>query len=185
MSRTLRTLVAFALAVFLVTHARAADADPPRAARPIWGTVTGATADSLTIQPEAPARRRVRRGQAENPPPPPAERTFALAKDQTELMFAEVGMERPMVDGTMLRTLNDPEPATAADLKPGQLVQVTPADADGDAAKRVIIKWSAPGTIVKVDADTITFRPAAADKAGAPNRNDDAAADAAAAADAD
>jgi hypothetical protein len=86
-------------------------------------------------------------------------------------MFAEVGMRRLTADGTVIRALTDPEPATVADLQAEQLVEITPGD-EG-AAKRVVIAWSVPGTIVKVDADSITFRPAAADRdANAPKQDD-------------
>jgi hypothetical protein len=169
MHRTFATLTALFAFVSLAAGAFAAEPDRPPPSRPVWGTVTKATAESITIAPEAPAaaRREARRGArpAEPKPAPaaPAERTFALEKDETEFMFAEVGMRRLMADGTTLRTLADPEPATAADLKEGQLVEVTPGDDAADAAERVIIAWSVPGTITKVTNDSITFRPADAD----------------------
>ena len=183
MSRTLGTLVAFFVSVLLAANAvAAAESDGPRAPRPIWGTVTKATADSVTVAPEVAAARRRREGAEHKPDAEkPAERTFALSKDQTELAFAEVGMKRLMADGTTLRTLTEPEPATTADLKAGQLVEVTPGE--GGTANRIIIAWSAAGTIVKVEGDSITFRPAAAaadaddaDGAGAAKQDDDAGA---------
>jgi hypothetical protein len=150
-------------------------ADSNRANRPFWGTVVKATPESVTVAPEIAAARRNRKTQQPAAPvEKPAERTFALSKDHTELMFAEVGTARMMNDGTIMRTLTEPEPASAADLKAGQLVQVTPGEGGGGnggnggaaAAARIIIAWSMPGTIAKVDADEITFRPAAAAGAG-------------------
>ena len=136
----------------------------------MWGTVTKTTADSITIAPELAVRRN--RKAPEVPPEKPAEQTFALSKDQTEFMFAEVGMKCLMNDGTTLRTLTEPESAAAADLKAGQLVEVTPGDGDG-AAKRVVIAWSVPGTIVKVDGDSLVFRPADAPKQDADDADDE------------
>ena len=160
MSRTSGTLLAFLVSIVLAANIFAAEGDKPRAGRPVWGTVTKATADSVTLAPES-----ARRGNEK-----PAEQTFALSKDGTEYMLAEVGMRRLMADGTTIRTLHDPEPATAADLKVGQLVEVTPGE---DSAKRIIIAWSVPGTIVKVNADSILFRPAA--DASKTDDDDDAA----------
>ena len=177
MWRTLGVLVvAWVGSALIVSGAFAADAGTPRRNGQMWGTVIQATADSLTIAPEAPpaptTRRSAKRSEtaaagaaaAEKSAAakPPAEQTFALAKDQTELMFAEINMQRTTSRGTIFRSLAEPEPATAADLKAGQLLQVTPVDNNAAAAKRVIIVWSVPGTLVRVDADTITFRPAAA-----------------------
>ena len=147
MSRTICVLVTFLVSSSLAANAFSAEPEKPRAARPIWGVITAASADSVTIAPESAVRRGA---------PKPAEQTFALSKDGTEFAFAEVGMRRLMADGTTLRTLHDPEPATAADLKAGQLVEVTPGE---KAAERIIIAWSVRGTIVKVNDDSIVFRP--------------------------
>jgi hypothetical protein len=181
MSRTFGTLLVSMVSIILTASAFAADPERPRPVHPTWGTVRTATADSVTIAPELAVRKMSKAATkpADKPAEKPAELTFALSKDQTELMFAEVGMRRTMNDGTTIRTLIEPEPATAADLKAGQLVEVTPGDGAGDragAARRVIIAWSVPGTIVKVDGDTITFRPDAepTGTAGATNRRDDA-----------
>src|SRR4051812_34461856 len=169
MSRTFGLPLTVFVSVLLAANAIAAEPDRARAPRSIWGTVTKATAESITIAPEIAARRKPKA--ADEPAEKPAEQTFALAKDQTEFMFAEVGMARPMNDGTMVRTLMNPERAAATDLKEGQLVQVTLEDGAGDggagggnarSAKRVVIVWSVSGTIVKVDGDSITFRPTAA-----------------------
>ena len=159
MSRTFGTLLMLVTCVSPAPHALAAEPDRPADARPIWGTVTIATADSVTVAPELAVRRN--RKAPDQPAEKPAERTYALSKDGTEFMFAEVGMKRLMNDGTTLRTLTDPEPAAAADLKVGQLVQITPGD--DRAARQVIIAWSTPGSIVKVNGDSITFRPADAE----------------------
>ena len=175
MHRTIAPLTAVVALVFVVAAATgSAEPEQPRATRPVWGTVTKATAESITIAPEAPRapRRRAKRdARSAEPTPAPAalaERSFALEKDETEFAFAEVGVRRLMADGSTLRTLNEPEPATAADVREGQLVEVTPADDDDDAgvtAKRVIIAWSMPGTITQVTNDSIIFRPAPADAA--------------------
>jgi len=201
--RTLGMLVA--CCVLLVTHAFAADAQRPRGGggggrdRSVWGTVTKATAESVTIAPEAAgtassaaARKNGANGDQahadqahgdqahsdqkvadqDKAPAPQTEQTFALTKDHTEYMFAEIGMQRVTSRGTVFRTLNEPAPATAADVKPGQFVQITPANDNAAAgagaapaspptARRVMIVWSMPGTIVKIDGDTLTFRPAA------------------------
>jgi len=178
MHRTFAALIAFLAFVSLAAIVFAAEADGARANRPVWGMVTKVTADSVTIAPEVAVRRTRKPAAAPKPAneqkpaaEKPAERTFLLAKDETEFAFAEVGMRRLMFDGTTLRTLTEPEPATAADLKVGQLVEVTPVDDAAARAKRVIISWSMPATIVKVDAEMITFRPVAR-AANDRNRND-------------
>jgi hypothetical protein len=147
--------------------------------RAFWGTVIKASDESLTVTPEVGASRRG------NPPPKPEDRTFALAKDKTEFAYAEVGMARMMFDGTMMRTLNEPEPAAAADLKPGQLVQVTPGEDAAAPAKRVFITWSVPATIVKVDGESITIRPVADTKSNSARRDDGGEAEKAPAVDAE
>jgi hypothetical protein len=181
MSRTSAALMAFLISILLGADAFAAEADRPHGDRPMWGTVTKVSADSVTIAPEvAVARRRSRNAANQKPaaaaPEKPPERMFALAKDHTEFAFAEVGMKRMMNDGTTLRTLTAPEPAAAADVKPGQLVQITPARDDAGIAKMIIIAWSHPGTVVKVSADELTFRPAA-DTDAAPKHDAAAGAD--------
>jgi len=168
-----------ALLLVLSTSRAIATAEPERPSgatnRATWGMVTTATAESVTIAPEVASRKG---------DPRPAEQTFALSKDKTEFMFAEVGMARMTIVGVMMRTLNAPEPAAAADLQSGQLIQVTPGEGDDAAAKRVIMVWGTRGTLVKVNDDSIVLRPepptrssadAASKKHGAPGAPDAAA----------
>jgi len=131
---------------------------------PVFGQVVAATADSLTVSVKPPPARRPRakRGEAPAPAaapaeaPPPVQHVFALSKDATEIAFAEVRREMMMADGTTLRIFASPDPATAADLKPGVSVEVTAKDG---AASRVIIPWGTPGVLERVAADSVTFRP--------------------------
>ena len=142
--------------------------------RTVWGTVVAAGDESLTVQPKPPTRRPSRRAQrrapgtnpaatnpaatklaAPNPEQPPAQQVIPVAKDQTEVAFAEVQRELPMADGTTLRTFIDPVPAALADLKPGLSVQVNVRDG---VATRVLIAWGEYGTLMRVEADSITYR---------------------------
>src|SRR5688500_12117609 len=99
MRRTFGTLLAFVISASLLA-ANGFSAEPDRApALPLWGTVTKASAESITIASESAARQK------------PDEQTFALLKDQTQIAFAEVAMRGRMADGSTVRTINDPEPA--------------------------------------------------------------------------
>jgi len=144
-------------------------ADGQSGERVVWGTIVTATDDSLTVQPKPPTRRVSRRGArrgaataattrpaAPKLEPPPAEQVIAIAKDQTEVAFAQVHRELPMADGTTLRAFIDPVPGTVGDLKPGLSVQVKVRDG---VAAQVLIAWGERGTIVGVGPDSITYRP--------------------------
>ena len=184
MWRMLGTVMAFLLSVSIAASAIAAapasEGERAPGARPIWGMVTQASAESITIAPEVAVRRNRRNADkqaaADKPVEKPPERAFALVKDQTEYAFAEVGMKRLMANGSTLRTLTEPEPASAADVKVGQLVEVTPDSDDAGAAKRIIIAWSAAGQIVKVEGDTLTFRRSGEADGAAPKPDENGAA---------
>jgi hypothetical protein len=45
------------------------------------------------------------------------------------------------------------------DLGSGQLVQITSADDPAGPPRRVDVTWSIPGTVTKVDDESITIRP--------------------------
>ena len=143
-------------------------ADGQSGERVVWGTVVKAADDSLTVQPKPPTRRVSRRGArrgaaaattkpaAPKLEPPPAEQVIAIAKDQTEVAFAQVHRELPMADGTTLRTFIDPVPGTVGDLKPGLPVQVKVVDG---VATQILIAWDQRGTIVGTGPDSITYQP--------------------------
>ena len=144
--------------IVVVSLARptAAWAAEPERPRPVFGTVISATADSIVVSAKPPPPRRARPGEAPKPEATPVEHTFAVAKDQTEFVFAELVREMMFADGTVGRTYRTDEPATAADLKPGASVDVTAREG---VASRVIIPWGVTGVLVKVAADSVTFRP--------------------------
>ena len=143
-------------------------ADGQSGERVVWGTVVKAADDSLIVQPKPPTRRvgrlGARRGAAAATTkpaapklePPPAEQVIAIAKDQTEVAFAQVHRELPMADGTTLRTFIDPVPGTVGDLKPGLPVQVKVVDG---VATQILIAWDQRGTIVRTGPDSITYQP--------------------------
>ena len=160
-------------ALSTLTLAAANDgADGQSGERVVWGTVVKAADDSLTVQPKPPTRRVSRRGArrgaatatatattkpaAPKLEPPPAEQVIVIAKDQTEVAFAQVHRELPMADGTTVRIFIDPVPATLGDLKPGLPVQVKVRDG---VAAQILIAWGERGTIVRVGPDSITYRP--------------------------